>query len=42
MHSALGIDGFDGIEDDERRRLIACWVALYDAGHLTVDGAVRS
>ena len=42
MHSALGIDGLDGIEDDERRRLVACWVALYDGGHLTVDGAVRS
>ena len=42
MHSALGIDGLDGIEDDERRRLVACWVALYDGGRLTVDGAVRS
>jgi len=42
MHSALGIDGIDGIEDDERRRLVACWVALYDGRHLTVDGAVRS
>ena len=42
MHSALGIDGLDDIEDDERRRLVACWVALYDGGHLTVDGAVRS
>ena len=42
MHSALGIDDLDGIEDDERRSLVACWVALYDGGHLTVDGAVRA
>ena len=42
MHSALGIAGLHGIEDDEQRRLVACWVALYDGGHLTVDGAVRS
>lgn len=41
MHSALGIDGLHGIKDDERRRLVACWVALYDGRHLTVDGAVR-
>ena len=42
MHAAFSIDGLHGIEDDEQRRLVACWVALYDGGHLTVDGAVRS
>ncbi len=42
MHSALGIGGLHLIKDDEQRRLVACWVALYDGGHLTVDGAVRS
>ena len=42
MHSALGVGGLDDIEDDERRRLVACWVALYDSGHLTIDGAVRA
>ena len=39
MHAALGIDGLDDIDDSKRRRLVACWVALYDAGLLDVSGA---
>ena len=38
MHAALGIDGFGDIDDTERRRLVACWVALYDANLIDVSG----
>lgn len=39
MHAALGIDDLTDIDNAERRRLVACWVALYDAGLLDVSGA---
>ena len=41
MHSALGIDDFSDVSDERTRLLVACWVALYDARWLTVEGAVK-
>lgn len=40
MHAGLGIDGFDDIDDAEKRLRVAAWVALYDGGHLQPPGEV--
>lgn len=34
MHAALGIDGLHDLDDEEKRRQVGCFVALFDGGHL--------